>query len=206
MRSINICLPGRILSYDAGSQKASIQPVLGRKLRDGREEKMPVLNDVPVVWPRSGGAHITLPVSNGDGCLIIFCDRSLDEWKSEGGDEVFPDDPRAHDLSDAVAIMGFGPFNSLGGSGSAIEIKMGGTTFTLDGGSATIDAPSVSIKAPSISMEGDVEVAGSFTLQGGAGGAMNITSSALTHNGKNIGNTHTHSGIQPGGGNTGVPV
>lgn len=203
-RSINICLPGRILSYDAGSQKASIQPVLGRKLRDGREEKLPVLSDVPVVWPRSGGAHITLPVSAGDGCLVIFCDRSLDEFKSEGG-EVFPDDPRAHDLSDAVAIMGFGPFSSLGGSSSAIEIKMGGTTFTLDDGNVSIDAPAVTIKAPSTSIEGNVAVKGNFTVEGGGGGEVNITSDTLKHNGINIGNTHKHSGVQTGGGDTGTP-
>lgn len=36
-------------------------------------------------------------------------------------------------------------------------------------------------------------------------GAVSITSATLTHNGKNIGDTHTHSGVQTGSGNTGAP-
>lgn len=32
-----------------------------------------------------------------------------------------------------------------------------------------------------------------------------LDASGLTHNGKNIGATHTHSGVTPGGGNTGAP-
>jgi len=37
-------------------------------------------------------------------------------------------------------------------------------------------------------------------------GAVSITSASLTHNGKNIGATHEHSGVQTGGSNTGAPV
>ena len=33
-----------------------------------------------------------------------------------------------------------------------------------------------------------------------------IVSPALTHNGQDVGDTHVHSGIQPGAGNTGVPA
>lgn len=36
-------------------------------------------------------------------------------------------------------------------------------------------------------------------------GEVNITSSALKHNGKNVGDDHTHSGVQTGSGNTGAP-
>lgn len=36
-------------------------------------------------------------------------------------------------------------------------------------------------------------------------GDLNITSSSLKHNGVNIGDTHTHSGVQAGSGNTGAP-
>jgi hypothetical protein len=36
-------------------------------------------------------------------------------------------------------------------------------------------------------------------------GNVEITGSVLTHNGKDIGSTHTHGGVQPGGGSTSVP-
>jgi hypothetical protein len=35
--------------------------------------------------------------------------------------------------------------------------------------------------------------------------AVEITGSSLTHNGKDVGETHTHGGTQPGTGSTGVP-
>lgn len=37
-------------------------------------------------------------------------------------------------------------------------------------------------------------------------GAVSLTSTALTHNGVNVGSTHEHSGVQPGGGNSGPPI
>jgi hypothetical protein len=38
------------------------------------------------------------------------------------------------------------------------------------------------------------------------GGDVDIISTALTHNGKNIGDTHTHSGVTSGGQVSGPPV
>jgi len=37
-------------------------------------------------------------------------------------------------------------------------------------------------------------------------GNVNINSTTLTHNGKNIGSDHKHSGVTPGGDNTGDPI
>lgn len=36
-------------------------------------------------------------------------------------------------------------------------------------------------------------------------GNVEITSGTLTHNGTDVGNTHTHGGVDPGVGNTGAP-
>jgi hypothetical protein len=48
-------------------------------------------------------------VRRGDTCLLVFSQRSLDRWKSQGG-RVTPDDGRKHALSDAIAIMGVQAF------------------------------------------------------------------------------------------------
>lgn len=146
---------------------------------------------------------MTFPVKPGDGCLLIFAERSLDEWK-DGGGEVTPNDPRAMDLSDAVALMGFVHFGGGGGPSDAVEIKMGGSVVTMKDGEITLDAPTVNINAPSTNIQGNVAVQGDLTVVGGSGG-VNITSSTLAHNGVNIGSTHAHSGVETGSGNTGVP-
>lgn len=201
-RGVNTCLPGTILSYDAGKQLATVQPMLKLRQPDGREEEIPILNAVPVIWPRSGGASMTFPVRRGDGCLLVFNQRSIDEYKSSG-EVSTPLDPRAHDLSDAVAFMGFTP-SGAGGADDAIEIKMGGATIKITDSGVEIEADSVTIKG-NTTIEGNLALEGDFTVTGGGGGAVNVNSPGLFHNGKNIGDTHTHSGVQTGGGNTGAP-
>lgn len=70
--------------------------------------------------------------------------------------------------------------------------------------SATVTTPvatvaasaSVGITSPQTTITGDLTVVGNVALSGGT----------LTHNTKNVGNTHTHSGVIVGGANTGAPT
>ena len=110
LTAIHTALPGSIISYDYTTQKAVIQPLLNKVWSDGTTTPMPVLENVPVIFPRAGGASLTFPVVEGDTCLLLFIERSIDLWLTQGG-QVNPDDPRKFDLSDAVAIMGLFPFS-----------------------------------------------------------------------------------------------
>ena len=210
-RSVNTCLPGTILSYDASKQMASVKPMLRLRQPDGSDEEMPILNSVPVIWPRSGGASLTFPVKRGDGCLVMFSQRSIDEYKSSG-EVSTPLDPRAHDLSDAVAIMGFVSFGGGGGPSDSVQLKFGGSTITvtdsgieIEGGEILIKGPTT-IEGPTV-IEGNLALMGDFTITGDGGtGAVNVNSPGLFHNGVNVGSTHRHPGIQPGGGTTGTPT
>ncbi len=98
---VHTALPGTIISYDSTLQKATIHPSLKKSYLDGTTQEMPILNNVPVIFPRAGGASLTFPVVQGDTCLLLFIERSIDLWKSVGG-VVAPDDPRKFDLSDAL--------------------------------------------------------------------------------------------------------
>ena len=106
---MHTCLPGRIESYDYTTQKANVLPLLRDVYSDGEEIDMPVIIDVPVIFPAIGSVGLTFPVNPGDGVLLVFAERSIDKWLSLGG-VVTPDDPRRFDLSDAVAIVGLNPF------------------------------------------------------------------------------------------------
>lgn len=110
LTAIHTALPGSIISYDYTTQKAVIQPLLNKVWSDGTTTPMPVLENVPVIFPRAGGASLTFPVVEGNTCLLLFIERSIDLWLTQGG-QVNPDDPRKFDLSDAVAIMGLFPFS-----------------------------------------------------------------------------------------------
>lgn len=50
--------------------------------------------------------------------------------------------------------------------------------------------------------DGAVEIVSNVTIKGD----LSVEGSALTHNGTNVGETHQHDGVLPGGGLTGEPV
>jgi len=66
----------------------------------------------------------------------------------------------------------------------------------------------VRINAEGVTVSGAIKLtivsAGDIDIT--AAGAVAITSASLTHNGKNIGDDHVHSGIERGGANTDPPV
>lgn len=131
MSDVHVSMPGRIESYEAGTQKASVQPLLQLTLEDGTRQRLPVINNVPVVWPRGGGAILSFPLAAGDGVLLIFSERSLDEWLAQGG-ETAPDDPRSFDLSDAIAVPGLYPFSAASDADERdVLLKFRGTELRL---------------------------------------------------------------------------
>lgn len=122
---VRVAIPGVIGGVSSDLSKASVQPAVRRNDSDAD----PVLPDVPLLFPSFGRVKITWPVESGDPCLLVFGDRSLEEWESAGGDkEVEPADPRTHDLSDAVAIP-IGPGGASSGRSSDISLAMTNPTL-----------------------------------------------------------------------------
>lgn len=173
---LHVSTVGRIESYDAAKQRAEVQPMIRRGvvLEDGTRttELHPIITDVPVVFPGSGGYSITWPIAKGDTVLLVFADQSLDRWLPRG-DIVDPADDRSHTLTDAIAIPGIRPFSApVSGAPSAAggamviqapgEIQAGGSdALALK---AAIDALRTGIATASISL--------------GAGGAAAINTAA----------------------------
>lgn len=110
---INTCMPGEIVSYDSVTTTCTVQPAFKRiMVRDRQVVSRAQISDVPVVFPRSGSYAITFPVTQGDQCMIMFSQRSIDDWLSIGG-EVTLRDTRLHDITDAIVIPGLVPRTGL---------------------------------------------------------------------------------------------
>lgn len=105
-----VMLPGRIESYDAAEQTATVKPLIKNVVEDEEGEplvqELGIISKVPVFCFGGGGYSMTAPVAKGDMCMLLFADRSLDNWLRDGED-VDPQDNRMHHLSDAVALVGF---------------------------------------------------------------------------------------------------
>lgn len=214
-------LPGIIQSFDPAAMTVVVQPAVAGRVTDevGRTSSvnMPLLPDVPVVFPGGGGFTLTFPVAAGDECLVVFASRCIDAWWQSGGIGE-PMEPRMHDLSDGFALVGVrsqarslspavhtGNMQLRADDGETVVeltpgkdvIVTGPTSVTLKSkGSITLDAPRIYIRGL-ISMRSQSGGATTATLDGSLDATGDVTASNISLN------SHTHPGDS--GGTTGGP-
>ncbi len=165
-----------------------VTPAIAAVFNTGDEityTKLPVLERIPVVFPRSNksGFSLTIPIVEGDDCMIFCCDRSIDTWKLQGGVQppVEPAQSRSYDLSDAVAYIA--PVTSASKlteyNGSAAELRN-------SDGTKKVSVSETEVKAVFGSAEVTLNATG--IIASFSGGSVNITSSAiiLTKGGSSI--------------------
>lgn len=104
---IRCAIPAKIVSVDYSEVTCSCQPLIREKIKDENGEiisvDLPVLLDVPIVFPGSSSYCITFPLSAGDEGLVIFADMCIDAWW-QSGDVQDQFEVRRHDLSDGFFI------------------------------------------------------------------------------------------------------
>lgn len=141
MQTVHIDIPGTIESYDATLKKASVKPSIKFKVNNDLLS-YPVIENVPVIFPTTKNFRFVFPLEQGDGCLIIFSERSLERWLSSNGEEVEPGDNRKNSLPDAICIPGLFPFGDPGKEGDSVDviiesdntnIKINGNNIELNG-------------------------------------------------------------------------
>jgi hypothetical protein len=66
----------------------------------------PLLFDVPVLVLGGGSASLQFPIAVGDGCLVLFADRDLDPWFTNGTTGALPNSYRMHSIADGIALVG----------------------------------------------------------------------------------------------------
>ena len=127
-RNLRVCLPAEVQSYDLATQTVSVQPLVNEVAldADGNSfiELLPVISGVPVEFPGGGGMILTFPLQAGDTGRLIFADRSIDEWKTQGGGQA-PNAQRRHDLTDAIFAPGLRSKNNARQSASGSTVTIG---------------------------------------------------------------------------------
>lgn len=206
-------IPAIVNSVNLSSQTVSAQPVIQAQTINESGEitntTLPLLVDVPICWPKAGGFALTLPVSVGDEVLVVFASRCIDSWWQSGGIGVQAE-VRMHDLSDGFAILAPTSqpkvLNNVQSDGIELRNYSRSTYIKLkDDGieiKGNITHQGTVLHTGQITGEGGISVSGGggFTMSGNISHTGTITS-----NGKNIGSTHTHSGVVTGSDNTGAP-
>lgn len=209
---VNTAIPATVVSYTNGL--ARVQPIPKKRFADGDVLDYPIIPNVRVCWPsfNGGKAGIKGPVKAGDQCLLIFSQQAVDD----------SDDRRSFDLQDAYALMvdlGRAGASDSGNNADLTVFHGSGNIRITEGGQITVNAPgNLIVNAPLSTFNGKVTIKQLLTYMGGmtgsgSGGAaatiagdINHTSGTITSLGKKIDGTHTHTGVQPGSGNTGGPT
>ena len=197
MASLRTATPGIVKGVDLEKQTVSVQVALQGAITDQTGEKkwvdIPLLQDVPIVWPRAGGFALTFPIKVGDECLVVFGERCIDAWWQSGGVQK-PMDERMHDLSDAFAIFGItsqprklpnvvdnavelrddSRKNWISLRSGSLDINIAGpttvktTSATLNCETATVNASgSTETNCPTNTINGNLTVSGKTVINGG---------------------------------------
>jgi len=192
------------------SKTISVQPVINR-VYQGRSIALTEFVEVPPVFMQGGGSHTAYPIAVGDYCLLILTERCFDRWYG-GADFQSPAEFRMHDYSDGLAIVGVNPLASAITIPSVIQ-QTGDTNqdgdYTRQG--SLVQQGDMEITGDFI-LNGDMQVNGNITCSGtisagnfsGLGGGTMTSTSDIKSKGISL-TTHTHSGVEPGTGNTGGP-
>jgi len=181
LNRLRVGLPGIVITYDSVTQIASVRPAL----TDLGGELLPIITQVPVIFPRSGGFAITWPLLPGDEVWILFGERSIDRFVALGGYQQ-PDNPRRFDWTDAVAIPGISPKTSPIETASGSAMVLG----TRQGTSQIEITPAL------------------IRLGAQANDFVALAQLVLNELGNivNAFNTHVHTGVTTGAGTSGMPA
>lgn len=155
---LRVACPGIIQSFNSSTQTVTVQLALREQLASTKEWiNIPILLDVPIVLPRSGGFCITMPIAKGDECLVVFADMCIDAWFSYGGiqNQI---EKRRHDLSDAFAILGTWSqprcIENYSINSCQIRNESGSSYVELKDSNITIKADSINLNSESVVISG----------------------------------------------------
>lgn len=168
LRGLFVCLPGRVISFDASNQRAQIECAI-QKLVNGEAVTISIINDVPVQFAGDPSWYHWHQITEGETeGLIHFSQRAIDSFKNSGGTTA-PVDFRMFDASDAMFSPGYRSdphvIPEFVNEGAGISSMDGSTRIHLTDGAITLTA---------------------------GGQTLVLDGSGLHHNGTNIGDTHVH--------------
>ena len=186
------------------------KPVISRLVND-KTVDLPVFIEVPIINFLGGSSSIQMPLAEGDYAVLFVVERCFDEWYS-GNDFKPPLEARIHDYSDCIALVGLK--NMQGELDIPTVITMLGDTYQegdyehLGNRTQTGDYTLTGnqIINGNLTVNGNIKCTGTISASNftGLDGGSMTSSSDIISDGISL-QSHTHSGVQSGGSNTGIP-
>jgi hypothetical protein len=203
VRDLRVAIPGIVKSFDATAQTVTVQPAIREMINQNlvaTPVDLPLLINVPIMLPRAGGYTLTMPVQEGDECLVIFADMCYDAWWQSGGQENNQVDRRRHDLSDGFALLG--PWSQprvlTGYATNKVQLRSDDGVTSIE-----LGAGEITLKATTINLQGTVEITQDLHVDGDllVDGTSTLTGTATIEGRSFL--IHSHTGVTTGGGTSG---
>lgn len=180
LQDMDVMMPVEVVAYDRATNRATVRHLIQMQGANGEKVDRANVASVRVQQPGNAKFSISLPIKPGDKGWLMAADRDLSIFQ-QGLEKDAPNTRRMHSFQDGLFMpdaMGAG--DAPAGEDNRVVIgSVGGGSY--------------------MAFDDD-----SFIFKG-TWGTLTIDASGIHHNGKNIGDTHTHGGVNPGGGNTAVP-
>lgn len=158
----------------------TVQPLVNLMSGDRVAFKHLPLYKLPYLRVQGGANAVIMDPQPGDIGLAGFCSRDISAVKA-AKDIANPGSFRQFDMADGIYI---------GGCLNGVPTQY---VVLNDDGVKIVSPTLITLQAPTVRVVGDLEVSGDATVQGEVtAGTIELT-------------THTHSGVQAGGGNSGPP-
>lgn len=211
LMQVNTFLPAQVLSVSGGGVApvgmVQVKIIVSQLAGNNETVDNPTIANVPYVRIQGGKNAVIIDPRPGDIGVACFCQRDISAVK-RSRKAAPPGSHRTFSLSDAIYLNGIlngKPEQYIKFDESGIEVYSP-TDITMIAPTVTINASKqATVDTPLLVITGQM-------TQTGAKGSGATTSGGITNTGGTISSngivleTHVHSGVQPGGGNTGQPV
>lgn len=207
--SVFTCIPAKVQSVNYKHNHLNAQPLIKTRRSDGTERTSPELFDVPifVLSAGRGNTRITMPVKVGDTVLILYSQRSLEDFYGSDGKTIVDSKSEVtHGMYPILALPClFTKDSAVPIDPSNLIVENGSTKVTIQpDGNVIVDAPQMTINA-NVVINGDTTINGNETINGNnvtsgnqtTGGNTSVAGT-LTQNGVDVGGDHRHDQVQSG--------
>lgn len=139
LMTIHTGLVGRVVEFYPQRGTIDVQALPTLLDSRGTARVLPVLQDVPFVYPRAGTFKVTWPLSEGDAVWLVFGERDLSAYLT-GGQEVTANPVRTP-LGSCVAMPGPWPLSDATIQSGGVRVEYAGTRVEITtSGDVQIDA------------------------------------------------------------------
>lgn len=211
IRNMYASLPVKVIAVNAAGLApvgfVDIQPTIPQRLANGQTIPYPVIYNAPYFRLQGGTNAIIIDPQPGDIGVACFASRDMSGTKRQRGMAAAAS-LRKWSLSDAIYI------------GGILNSKPVQYIYFKDDGVLVFSPHKVTVEAPEVTLDASqkitldsplILVTGALQQTASKGGGAQIkgglanTGGTISSNGVVL-ESHVHSGVQPGGGNTGAPV